>query len=436
MHENRSNKVRSAILAALLVICLSLQVAMITPAQAQSNYATNAGDEAGPAYEEQARQVLDLDVKLPAMQAQTLSEPEVAANSLNHLVSEGFETGFPSANWYAFDFDDAINGDYFWDDDDFKPFKGIKSAWVARGGANGLDPARNKYPNNMDAWMIYGPIDMSAVDGAYVEFNFWNKSEYKQDWFIWWASTDLNNFSGMKSTGDSGGWQRKRLDLTPYVGSNSVYVAFTFRSNSSGRDIGAFVDNIDIWTYTTETMTFYSQAAYDGWVLETEEDSNVGGTRSSAGQTFLVGDDKNNKQYRGILSFDTSALPDNALVTEVTLQVMKAGLVGRSPFKTHKGLYADIRKLKFGTRPTLQSSDFQARASKNQVGKFSRTTISGLYSADLDFLAYPYVNKFGTTQFRLRFNKDDNNDAGADYFKFYSGNSVYKPVLIVEYAVP
>jgi hypothetical protein len=32
------------------------------------------------------------------------------------------------------------------------------------------------------------------------------------------------------------------------------------------------------------------------------------------------------------------------------------------------------------------------------------------------------INKTGTTQFRLRFQKDDNDDLAADYLKFYSGN--------------
>ena len=438
MHENRSNKVRSAVLAVLLVICLGFQVAMITPAQAQSNYATNAGDETGPAYEEQATQVLNQAMKLPTMQAQALPESVVQANSLNHLVIEGFETGFPSANWYVWD--DNTGKEYYWDDDDFKPFKGKKSAWVARGGANGLDPAKSNYPNDMDTWMVYGPIDLSTgLDGAYLEFNFWNKSEFKKDWFFWGASSDGYSFNGTRVTGNYSSWKRQRLDLSDYVGNPTVWIAFIFTSNSSGRDIGAFVDNVDIWTYTTETMTFYSQAANDGWVLETEEDSSVGGKKNSGNTTFFVGDDSSNNQYRGILSFDTTGLPDNALVTEVTLQVKKAGLKGRSPFGTHSGLWVDIRRDKFGTKPALQSTDFQSRSSRNFVGKFASTPLVGdWYTVDLKYTAYSFINKYGTTQFRLRFKKDDNNDSGADYFKFYSGNALpgYQPVLIVEYAVP
>ena len=49
-----------------------------------------------------------------------------------------------------------------------------------------------------------------------------------------------------------------------------------------------------------------------------------------------------------------------------------------------------------------------------------------------------YVNRMGFTQLRLRFTKDDNNDLGADYLSFYSGNAAasVRPVLEVVYYVP
>jgi hypothetical protein len=48
------------------------------------------------------------------------------------------------------------------------------------------------------------------------------------------------------------------------------------------------------------------------------------------------------------------------------------------------------------------------------------------------------INKTGLTQFRLSFTKDDNDDLGSDYVKFFSGNSIsgYQPQLIIKYYVP
>ena len=52
--------------------------------------------------------------------------------------------------------------------------------------------------------------------------------------------------------------------------------------------------------------------------------------------------------------------------------------------------------------------------------------------------SYALINLTGHTQFRLRFNLDDNDDLGADYLSFYSGNAAEadRPELIVTYYVP
>jgi hypothetical protein len=184
------------------------------------------------------------------------------------------------------------------------------------------------------------------------------------------------------------------------------------------------------------TTSFRSVAASDGWILESTETSNVGGTLDNTATTFNLGDDAGNKQYRAILSFNTKSLPDNAVITRVTLQIRTQGLVGTNPFTTHGGLVVDIRKPFFGTTVGMSINDFQAAASKSAVGKFGITPVSNWYSASLGSAGYPYVNLTGTTQFRLRFVKDDNNDNGADYIKFFSGNYTtagIRPTLIIEY---
>jgi hypothetical protein len=73
------------------------------------------------------------------------------------------------------------------------------------------------------------------------------------------------------------------------------------------------------------------------------------------------------------------------------------------------------------------------------VGTFGTTPSSGWYSVTLLNTAYPYINLTGTTQFRLRFKLDDNDDNGADYIKFFSGNygtATDRPVLVIQYYVP
>jgi hypothetical protein len=57
------------------------------------------------------------------------------------------------------------------------------------------------------------------------------------------------------------------------------------------------------------------------------------------------------------------------------------------------------------------------------------------YTATLDPAAFSYIDLAGTTQFRLRFAQDDNDNNSQDYMKFFSGDaaSTDQPVLTIDY---
>jgi hypothetical protein len=187
----------------------------------------------------------------------------------------------------------------------------------------------------------------------------------------------------------------------------------------------------------SSSATFVSSGSYDGWVLETGEASNMGGTLNKSAATLRLGDNSANKQYRSILSFDTSSLPDTTVVTSVTLKFKHAGLSGTNPFTTHGNLIVDVRKGAFKNNPALEPGDFNAKASKNKALVFTDTKVEDWYSRSLNPLYFKFINLGGVTQFRLRFSKDDNNDFGADFLKLYSGNETEadRPQLIIEYYV-
>jgi hypothetical protein len=191
-------------------------------------------------------------------------------------------------------------------------------------------------------------------------------------------------------------------------------------------------------TMTNQSKIFKSVATMDGWVLESTETSDLGGTKNNATTTFNVGDDAANKQYRAILHFDTSGLPNNAVITSVTLKINEQGLVGTDPFSTLGNLMVDIRKPFFGANYLLALNDFEAPASMTAVGTFDVTPVNDWFSAVLDSSSFPYINLAGSTQFRLAFALDDNNNFVADYIMFYSGNALaaVRPQLIVSYYVP
>jgi hypothetical protein len=226
-----------------------------------------------------------------------------------------------------------------------------------------------------------------------------------------------------------------RLDV---VDDDSIKDLFLNPLGGPGLGNGSFTSGEVYSVSPAQTLSLISVPAYDGWVLESGETTNVGGSLNFSTSTFNVGDDKSNKQYVGFLHFDTSGLPDTAVITSVTLKVNRQSVTGTDPFTTHGALLADIQKPYFGTAVGLATGDFQAAAGLSSAASFSSTPVNGWYSASLNSNGYAYVNKTGSTQFRLRFTRDDDNDKKADSVSFYSGEgaATNRPQLIVQYYIP
>ena len=195
---------------------------------------------------------------------------------------------------------------------------------------------------------------------------------------------------------------------------------------------------------TPVTETFRSNGKNDGWVLESSEDSHRGGAQNSNAATFILGDDAKDRQYRAILDFPTDSLPDHAVISRVLLMIKGAGVSGTDPFLTHQNVLVDVRSGVFGNIGPfpyrgLQAMDFQSPSSREAVGMIKNNPYYGWYWTWLDSSAFQYINRYGITQFRLRFQLDDNDDRGNDYLKFYSGDYgslADRPQLVVEYYLP
>jgi len=134
---------------------------------------------------------------------------------------------------------------------------GSYAAWPAAGGADGVLPSQG-YPNNVNSWMIQGPLNFTNKTDVYVSFNLWYETEPSFDWLYLCVSIDdisydCNNYW----SGSSGGWTSQYFWLTSYAGYPTVYIAWAFVSDSSiGGDFGyagPYVDDIYIWDYTPAT---------------------------------------------------------------------------------------------------------------------------------------------------------------------------------------
>ena len=196
------------------------------------------------------------------------------------ILREDFEHDWPSGKWSR---SGIYPCEYTWDKDDYAHYTGRYSAWcagVSLGGCRDLDPANDYYPDNMDAWMIYGPFDLSDATDAKMTFYFRGRTEFDYDWFSYGKSSDRVHWSGYSLSGswrygpytgnDGRKWYREELSLQDLCGDSTVWIGFEFYSDYSVGYEGIFVDNVTIEKYVPTTLRVS--------VSETPDPVDPGGT--------------------------------------------------------------------------------------------------------------------------------------------------------------
>jgi len=160
------------------------------------------------------------------------------------IMSEDFEGAFPPlSGWEVVDGNPNDGKEFFWDDDDYRPYNQYWAAWPANGGTDGLDSAISNYPSNMDTWMIYGPFDLSNAKSASVSFRLWRETEAVHDQLVFGVSEDGSLFGCLGWDG-SAGWENEILSLDGYVGDSDVWIAWYFFSDDSVEYEGPWIDDI------------------------------------------------------------------------------------------------------------------------------------------------------------------------------------------------
>ena len=118
--------------------------------------------------------------------------------------------------------------------------------------------------------------------------------------------------------------------------------------------------------------TFGSLAAEDGYVME---DQALGRAPIADDINLQLGEgDSNERQIKAFLSFDTSDIPEDAIILSARIQLRRNNVIGQP--ENLGVIYFDIAPNNgFNNNWALESEDFSAFASSTNIA-----TISNLYS--------------------------------------------------------
>lgn len=260
----------------------------------------------------------------------------------------------------------------------------------------------------------------------------------------WSAAAGAAGYSIHRGTSASGPYTTLKTNVvgTTYtdtaVVSGTAYFYVVSATNAEGESANSNEATATPGAAAT-TVTLISVATQDGYVLESGETTGVGGSNSATASTtsaLRIGDNNQDRQYLSVVSFDTSSIPDGATITAVNLRLRRGSLTGTNPFTTHGACWVDVKNGTFGAA-TLENGDFQAAATAVQAASLSNAAANLDWSeGNLNAAGLAAINKIGTTQLRVYFNLDDNDDTGNDYLGYYSGDNgtaANRPQLVVTY---
>jgi hypothetical protein len=194
--------------------------------------------------------------------------------------------------------------------------------------------------------------------------------------------------------------------------------------------------------FTTVPQVTFEATSSDGWIQNTSgvyatAHDAAGGIDSVSAADFYVGQtfiSSSYSLYRGFVIFDTSAIPDDAIITSARLS-----LYGEVDASEQDFLLVIQSGQPTSPHDPLQTYDYSCGNYSRNGGSFSSTGFStnGYNDITLNVTGLTWINKTGTTKLCLRSDGDINAliPTTNEFVRIYAseqGNG-FKPRLIVIY---
>ncbi|MDJ0841666.1 MAG: PHB depolymerase family esterase [Acidobacteriota bacterium] len=180
---------------------------------------------------------------------------------------------------------------------------------------------------------------------------------------------------------------------------------------------------------TPTSVTFNNSDSNDGYVKATSSGGSpaVGSGFMESYYGLALGRGTDGKFNRTVLSFDTSSLPDSAVISRAYITVTRNSSSG-DPWASPSGneLVIDVKTGCIGGC-TIATSDWAASMDASAVAKLVKWTSGSQTSTDFSAAGLNAINLTGTTQLKLRFTS---NQTATNYIFIDNGSSA---TLTVEY---
>ncbi|MDX2177727.1 MAG: hypothetical protein SF028_14795 [Candidatus Sumerlaeia bacterium] len=174
----------------------------------------------------------------------------------------------------------------------------------------------------------------------------------------------------------------------------------------------------------------YSLPTQDGVLIEYTANAGVCVQTDNANSVAEFGDLATNQQVKALLAFDTSTLTSYGTpeVTSASLCLTRESFAGDPTTlgRVHIEMVCPNQVANFGPTYRFEHEDFEAHAwitdaavGPTPLPAANGDTVCWLLSPE----ALAAMNRFGATQFRLRFELDESDNATRDTFRFYTGNA-------------
>ncbi len=184
-----------------------------------------------------------------------------------NLFSETFEGAFPG-EWslYSYWFNGTdwqnVASAISWGKRTCQANSGSYGGWPVGGGTYGSAlQCLDGYADDIETWMVYGPLDLSQVKDGYISIKLWLDIENKYDFVGWGISLDNDTVYGNAFTGYSGSWFTDTMDLKSVytlgniTGQPQVWIAIWFASNPANPHYYEGVAIDDLVLSTCSSMT-------------------------------------------------------------------------------------------------------------------------------------------------------------------------------------